>query len=245
MAGKEATYYDKLYFERRDYEYTSKYPSFMLMAQYLVRTYSPKKTLDIGFGKGAFFVRAMLELGRDAYGVDISEYAILSAPKKIRNRLYRVDANSDIMPFENNSFDMVTAFRLYEHIKNLVHLTTEIRRILNKNGILFVTVPTIWNIKKGKILRSVFPLFREISPNLDRPSLNYSVLTKRAWIEHFEQQGFIYLGLFPRDIWKKVISSPKPATVIGEILKNRGLNFVRGEIAFLFDWFIPLIFKKK
>ncbi len=241
----KGTYYDKVYFENRDYDYESKYPAFMLMAQYLVATYHPKKTLDIGSGKGAFFVRAMREFDKDAYGIDISEYAISSAPKEIKKRLYQVDANIEDLPFENDSFELVTAFRLFEHIENLTHLTIEIRRILNKNGILFITVPTLWNIKKGKILKMLFPVFKEISPSFDRPSLNCSVLTHSKWIKHFEDQDFIYLGRLPRGLWKNIVSTPKPTTKIGYILKQSGLNFIREEIAFYFDWFTPFVFKKK
>lgn len=245
MNEKGGAYYDKTYFANRDYDYNSKYQSFALTAHYLVDKHHPKRTLDIGSGEGAFFVRAMLELDRDAYGVDISEYAISSAPKGVKKRLYLADANIEDLPFENNSFDMVTAFRLFEHIENLTHLANEIRRVLVTKGILFITVPTLWNIKKGSMLRGVLPLFKEITPNLDRPSLNYSVLPHRGWINHFEQQGFVYLGGLPHKLWKNVVSFPKPATKIGRILKRSGLDFIRGEIAFHFDWFTPFVFKKK
>lgn len=241
----KAYYYDEKYFANRDYDYDSKYKSFELMAHYLVETHHPKRTLDIGSGKGAFFVRAMLGLGRDAYGVDISEYAIASASKDVKKRLYRADVNIEDLPFENNSFDMVTAFRLFEHIENLTHLVDEIRRVLDEKGILFITVPTLWNIKKGELLRTFLPAFKEISPNLDRPSLNCSVLAHRDWIKHFEQQGFVYLGSLPPRLWKNVVSSPKPLTKIGDILKRSKLNFIREEIAFQFDWFTPFIFKKE
>ena len=44
------------------------------------------KVLDIGCAKG-FFVNDLVDKGIDAYGIDISSYAIKNCHPKIKNRL--------------------------------------------------------------------------------------------------------------------------------------------------------------
>jgi SAM-dependent methyltransferase len=45
------------------------------------------------------------------------------------------------LPFKNNSFDLVLALDVIEHIDDDVHALTECRRILRPGGLIIVTVP--------------------------------------------------------------------------------------------------------
>lgn len=67
------------------------------------------KILDIGCGKG-YFLFDFLKVRPDAdlYGIDLSEYAINNSKPEIRDRLLIGNANS--LPWEDNSFDLVTSF---------------------------------------------------------------------------------------------------------------------------------------
>ena len=61
----------------------------------------------MGCAKGSL-VCAFRDLGISAYGVDVSEYAIASAPDYLRKHLYVVDMDRDTLPFKDGFFDFVT-----------------------------------------------------------------------------------------------------------------------------------------
>jgi ubiquinone/menaquinone biosynthesis C-methylase UbiE len=64
------------------------------------------RLLDVGCAKG-FLVKDLLELGIDAYGIDISHYALLHCESEVVGRLHLGSADS--LPFPDNSFNAVTS----------------------------------------------------------------------------------------------------------------------------------------
>lgn len=72
------------------------------------------KVLDFGCAKG-YMVKAFRMLYRDAYGVDISDYAIENCDKEIQKYLLKVDNCRDISKF-NKTFDYVISKDVFEHI---------------------------------------------------------------------------------------------------------------------------------
>lgn len=74
---------------------------------------SPATTvLDVGCAKG-LLVQALVESGADAYGVDISEHAVESAHRDVRDRL-RVGSATD--PIEGR-YDLITCIEVLEHME--------------------------------------------------------------------------------------------------------------------------------
>ena len=45
------------------------------------------------------------------------------------------------LPFKTGEFDMITAFHVLEHVKDLIPLLEEMHRITKDNGVLWVKVP--------------------------------------------------------------------------------------------------------
>jgi ubiquinone/menaquinone biosynthesis C-methylase UbiE len=93
--------------------------------------------LDIGCGTGKN-VEEFTRLGR-SYGLDISKEAI----KFCQNRgLKNVSlGRSENLPYSNSKFSAVTLLDVLEHINEKPSLR-EVRRVLKKNGYLFITVPS-------------------------------------------------------------------------------------------------------
>lgn len=92
------------------------------------------KLLDIGCGMGTV-VQAAAKRGWEAEGVDLSPNAVrLAKDRGINARL--VDGTQ--LPYEDQSFDVITAWNLIEHVDDVRVALAEWRRVLRVGGILAV-----------------------------------------------------------------------------------------------------------
>lgn len=97
----------------------------------------PIKHLDLGCGTGMFLERQGDR--RETYGLDFSPEGLRFSSQRGLERL--VCADSQELPFSSNSFDIVTAFDLIEHVADDNRLVAEVHRILRPGGFLLATVP--------------------------------------------------------------------------------------------------------
>jgi ubiquinone/menaquinone biosynthesis C-methylase UbiE len=110
------------------------------MASYLFtrfHLYKGQKLLEIGCGRGEF-LNAFQQLGMSCYGVDLSEYSFCHL-KDIQ--VAKVDISQDVLPFENNSFDVVYHKSLIEHLYSPDHLMKETYRVLKPEGRVIILTP--------------------------------------------------------------------------------------------------------
>ncbi len=75
---------------------------------------NPKSCLEVGCGPGRL-VRALRILGIEAYGVDISQYALEIASPKVKPYLKKGDATN--LPYEDNRFDLVVSYDLLQRLE--------------------------------------------------------------------------------------------------------------------------------
>jgi SAM-dependent methyltransferase len=71
------------------------------------------KVLDIGCAKG-FLVKDLLDRGLDAFGLDVSRYALLHCPPDIAGRLHL--GSADLLPFPSGSFDAVLSINTIHNL---------------------------------------------------------------------------------------------------------------------------------
>lgn len=146
--------YGKLYFDGPreygygGYHYDGRWKS---VARDIVKIYKLKKkhkVLDIGCGKG-FLVKDLVDLGIDAYGLDISDYGIKNSPNDIIGRLHKGTAEKLI--FKDNSFDFVFSLNTIHNLSKSKCLTAlkEIERV--SKGKSFVQVDSYKNLNQKKI----------------------------------------------------------------------------------------------
>lgn len=141
---KGRDFYDRDYFEARSRESIPHsreaiYPLAERTARLLCRRLAPRRVLDVGCAKG-FLVEAFRALGAsDAFGTDVSLYAVTEAGAGTRRRLVVADALEGL-PFRSASCDLVTALDVFEHLPDPAPALGEIRRILRDTGAAYVKI---------------------------------------------------------------------------------------------------------
>lgn len=189
--------YNEEWFQERGFEFDVDVSYFRIITKTLVEKFKPRSVLDVGCAKG-HLVYCFNELGVEAYGVDISKYAISQSPESVRAALFNLDVEFEELPFEPETFDIVVAIELVEHLQNHNYLISEMKRVLTPGGVVFITTP--------KRYREF--LFRII--NMREPT-HINLHSKPFWIRTFENQGFHYTGNFPRDAHKDALHARKNA----------------------------------
>ncbi len=164
-----------------------------------------KRVLDVGCGKGAVVISCALR-GANIVGFDVDEDEIRIA--RLRVKSYSIDnalvfkGDAENIPFPDNSFDLVTATAVLEHVKNLEKVIKEIARVLRVGGFACITCPN--------------PLFPREG--------HYKVF----WIPYLPKRlGEIYLRIrgFNPDFFMKGVRYPYPSlTKIETILRKNGMN---------------------
>lgn len=117
-------------------------------AKLLIRELDPQKNdkiLDAGCGDG-FFLYLLSRLGDfHLTSIDSDKRAVTNAKKQVGSKSVRyVVGDIYKMPFKNGQFNKVICSEVLEHLPDERKGMMEIRRVLAKNGTMYVTVPH-WN----------------------------------------------------------------------------------------------------
>lgn len=129
-------FYDKKYYlgEKGEYRYITKISwikKFLLWlanwyrALYIKLQFNPKTLLDIGCGTGQLVCK-LRRLGVDARGLELSRDALELANDEVKPFLKQ--GNMEKLPYENNTFDMVTSFDVLEHIER-----SKLQKVVNES----------------------------------------------------------------------------------------------------------------
>ncbi len=121
----DASFYDREYFEGKKGEYRLAYSESMAgnflqdianwyRALWIKLVINPKECLDVGCGTGKL-VDILRRLGIQAYGIEISQYALDSSKKE--NKPYLKYGDITDIPYEKDSFDLVISFDVLEHLE--------------------------------------------------------------------------------------------------------------------------------
>lgn len=128
--------------------------------------------LDCGAGTGTLHPYDFRKYCQRVVGIDLDE-RVLKNPLLDEAKI----ANVLSLPFSDNSFDLIFANNVAEHIAKPIGFLKEMRRILKPNGLLFIKTPNryhyvglislltpIWfhkfyNRRRGTKEENVFPVF--------------------------------------------------------------------------------------
>lgn len=104
------------------------------------------RILDVGCGTGANL--ELLARYGEAEGVDISEEALAFCRARGLERVSLGEAER--LPYPDESFDLVTALDVVEHLDEDVRGLREMRRVLRKGGLALLFVPAfmfLWGVQ--------------------------------------------------------------------------------------------------
>ena len=124
------------------------------------KIFDPENLLDVGAGRGVFIAYAQ-EAGINAEGFDYSEWAVSDEGRFERcKKEWLIDHDAtETWPYPNNSYEMVTALDLMEHIyiEDLEFVLNELFRVASKW--VFLQIATVDGTKEiGYILRKDEPI---------------------------------------------------------------------------------------
>ena len=110
-------------------------------------TNNPKIILDIATGTGDFAVSAAKYTDAKITGIDISQGMLNVGIEKVRkknlnNRISLQLADSESLPFNDNTFDAITAGFGVRNFEKLNKGLSEMKRVLNKDGIVVILEPS-------------------------------------------------------------------------------------------------------
>lgn len=99
--------------------------------------------LDIGCGGGVNVKRFLKMTETNVYGLDYSELAVERSTKLNQtaiddSRCEIIQGSVSDLPFNNNSFDIVTAFETVYFWPDFVNDLKEVQRVLKDDGVMFI-----------------------------------------------------------------------------------------------------------
>ena len=106
--------------------------------------------LDIGCGGGVNVERFLKMTENKVYGLDYSEIAVEKSTKLNQNAIDEgrcdvIQGSVSKLPFEDNTFDIVTGFETVYFWPDFVNDCKEVRRVLKDEGIMFICNEAIPN----------------------------------------------------------------------------------------------------
>lgn len=109
------------------------------------------RLLDVGCAKG-FLVKDLVAIGIDAYGIDVSKYALMNCEPEVVGRLQI--GSCDDLPFPDGSFDAVVAINTIHNLDRAgcVRAIREIERLAPGKG--FIQVDSYHTPEQKEIFES-------------------------------------------------------------------------------------------
>jgi len=170
--------------------------------------------LDVGCGDGSLTLEiAKLVKAREIYGVDISDKALKVAQRRGIIAV-KADLNSDMLPFPNNYFDLVTAIEVIEHLVNTDNLLQNVWRVLKPGGLFILSTPNMCSwLNRVLLMLGYLPLYYEVSTKWRvgkplnskvqfNPSGHVRLYNLRALKEHLEAMGFKIVKVYGASIYQ-------------------------------------------
>jgi len=103
-----------------------------------------QKSLEVGYGSG-ILIPTLCQISDKVYGVDLGSNPEATSERLGKLNCYPILSRGvpDKLDFEDNTFDLVVAISVLEHIKAIASFLQEIHRVLSPGGCLLVGMPAV------------------------------------------------------------------------------------------------------
>lgn len=193
----------------------------------IIQKYYPnlkgKKLLEIGSGLGVFNLVSRKAFGIDSWGVEpggegfggsfeISHEILKENDLSIDHIL---NSRGEILPFENNSFDIVYSTNVLEHVENPEKVIGEGIRVCKKGGIIQMVAPNYGSFFDGHYACFYFPyqpkwfwkiwlkyILRRDPSFVDSLRTEINCFSVRSWLAPYLKSGQIEILATGEDVFK-------------------------------------------
>jgi ubiquinone/menaquinone biosynthesis C-methylase UbiE len=102
------------------------------------------KFLDVGCGAGYSLMRASQDLNCEVEGIDADpgSHGVGRFIKDMVNTVPIKQGFAENLPYENETFDVVYSSHVLEHVNDEAKSLSEMKRVLKKDGVLIIGMPT-------------------------------------------------------------------------------------------------------
>jgi 2-polyprenyl-3-methyl-5-hydroxy-6-metoxy-1,4-benzoquinol methylase len=186
------------------------------------------KVLELGCADGSFS-SLLKKKGFDVYAIDISASAIEKAKQtgikaEVGNLEERINHNEDY-------FDIVIATEVIEHLYDTDFFLKEIKRVMKKNGHLFLSTPNLASLKNRiKLLFGAYPQYMEYRLGPEQAG-HIRAYTPDILRKQIKDNGFDVIRVMsPNILFPMTSNSPlfvkKIAILLGDIFYNIGSHII-------------------
>lgn len=204
-----------------------------------------KRVLDIGCGKGGVVISCALR-GANAFGFDIEKDELKIAKLRVNHSNLKdvlvFKADSEHIPSTDNSFDLVTATSVLEHVKNLEMVIKEMVRVTKPGGFCCTTTPNPLYPREAhykvfyvpylpKWLGRIYLRARGFNPDFFMKHVTYPYPSISKIKRIFRENGMTVENITERDILMRFndptsINTERIRNIVNFLKKSRVNNFI-------------------
>jgi ubiquinone/menaquinone biosynthesis C-methylase UbiE len=149
------------------------------------------RVLDIGCGVG--YILRLLPDCFKKIGVDYSLSALKLASQQLAGSAALVRCSGYALPFEDNSFDLVTCIEVLEHLEDDAKAVSEISRVLKPGGILIASVPSHYYFPEYRVLMGHY---RHYSPESFSELLSGHGMEVSQYLNQYKRFNKLYFYIY-------------------------------------------------
>ncbi len=204
-----ADYFENDYKKQYGKTYKEDYDNLSQLAKNRINNIKIKKTsghiLDLGAAMG-FFLKNAKDDGFTVEGVEISEYASNYCKEDLKLDVKNVSVMD--FEFEKDKYDIITAWYVLEHIKELDELVLRIHNSLKKNGIFAFAMPNCYGTT-GQFRKEHYPTIVPKDHAFEFSPDSMDLYLKKYGFSrfHLENKGVYFERFLSSSKWLKIFAN--------------------------------------
>jgi len=161
------------------YEWASHIDNLFRIFNKNLKTYSPKNMLDVGCGKGDRTIRIADYFNIHApniSGLDYDDASIVVCENLFNVK--KIDLETEDIPWEDNTFDLVICNQVLEHLKNYKKVMDDLIRVTQKDRYIIIGIPNL-----AHLINRIYLLFGKQPMCIDLDSSHVRAFTHENFIK--------------------------------------------------------------